>query len=231
MGVWIDEGLTWAKHLANVKTKVSQLLGILGRAKTVLRPGIIRSIYNGLVLPQLQYCLIVWGDFSGSRNKSIGKTLLKYQKQIVGMIAGKRGLYHADPLFSKHGMLKIEDLYNQQLRVHAWQCWNKHLPESQAAILHRVSETHGYSTRSADFGLSMSTGDKLSISYRVPKEWSGLPIEMREKKSLAAFKRQSKQQFLRQYGSFECGKNNCRVCLGWDNSENNDTSQGGLGAV
>ena len=146
-----------------------------------------------MVLPHLQYCLMVWGDFSGSRNKTVGKALLKYQKQFVGMIAGKRGKYHADPLFSKYGMLKIEDLYKQPLRIHAWQCWNKLLPESQAAILQRVSDTHSYSTRSAELGLSMSTGDKLSISYRVPKEWSILSAKLREKKSLAAFKRQSKQ--------------------------------------
>ena len=230
LGVWIDEGLKWSVHITNVKTKVSQLLGVLGRARAVLRPNVLRSIYNGLVLPHLQYCLMVWGDFSGGRNTTIGNTILKYQKQFAGMIAGKYGKYHADPLFSRFGMLKIEDLYKQQLRIHAWQCWNKLLPENQTAILHKVSDTHSYSTRSAELGFSLSTRDKHSISYRVPKEWSLLSAELKSKTSLAAFKRHSKQQFIRAYGSFACKQVDCRVCLGWENVESTETSQGGQGA-
>ena len=52
---------------------------------------------------------------------TLGGSLLRYQKRFAGLIAGKRGRYHADPLFAEHGMLKIGDLYRQQLWVHAWQ--------------------------------------------------------------------------------------------------------------
>ena len=46
--------------------------------------------------------------------------------------------YHADPILSEFGMLKVGDLYRQQLRVHAWHYWNGKLPENQAAMLGRV---------------------------------------------------------------------------------------------
>jgi hypothetical protein len=46
------------------------------------------------------------GDFRGDVNMVWDKTLLKPQKRFVCLIAGKRGLYHADPLFAKYGILK-----------------------------------------------------------------------------------------------------------------------------
>ena len=120
LGVWADEGLRWMGQIEQVRAKVGRLLGVLGRARSVLGGRALLSLYNGLVLPHLQYCLLVWGDFQGGRNVTLGGALLRYQKRFAGLVAGKRGQYHADPLFAQFSMLKIGDLYTQQLRVHAW---------------------------------------------------------------------------------------------------------------
>ena len=109
-------------------------------------------------------------------------------------------------------MLKVGDLYRQQLRVHAWRFWNRRLPQNQAAMLSRVSDGHGYGTRSAGAGLFVSTRDHRSVGYRVPKEWGSLGADLRELGSLGAFKRQSKAGFLATYGNFRCGVRGCYVC-------------------
>ena len=101
---------------------------------------------------------------------TLGGSLLRYQKRLAGLVAGRVGLFHADPLFARFGMLKVGDLYRQQLRVHAWRFWNGRLPGSQAAMLGRAGDVHGYSTRSARAGLYLSTRDHRSVGYRVPKE-------------------------------------------------------------
>ena len=125
--------------------------------------GSLLSLYNALVLPHLQYCLMVWGDFKGGRNLTVGGALLRYQKRFAGLVAGKRGRYHADPLLAQHGMLKVEDLYRQQLRVHAWRFWRGRLPENQAAMLGRIDGVHGYGTRAARGGaLSFDQGPWVS---------------------------------------------------------------------
>ena len=134
LGVWVDEKLRWTGHIEKVKTKISQLLGVLGRAKSVLNTESVRSLYNGLVLPHLQYCLINWGDFEESRNTTVAETFLRHQKKFARMIAGQEGRSHADPAFASLGILKVKDLYRQQLRTHAWQFWNNCLPESQSAM-------------------------------------------------------------------------------------------------
>ena len=171
LGVWVDGGLKWAGHIGQVKAKVGRLLGVLGRASAVLSRRSLLSLYNGLVLPHLQYCLMVWGDFQGSGNMTQGGALLRYQKRFAGLIEGRHGLYHADPLFARHGMLKVGDLYRQQIRVHAWRFWNGQLPENQAAMLGRVGDSHEQGTWRAKSGLAILTRDYWLVGYRVPKEW------------------------------------------------------------
>ena len=191
---------------------MGQLLGVLGRASSVLGGRSLLSLYNGLVLPHLQYCLMVWGDFKGARNATLGGSLLRYQKRFAGLVAGKRGRYHADPLLAESGMLKVGDLYRQQLRVHAWRFWNGRLPENQQAMLSRVSDVHGYGTRSARAGLHLSSRDHGSVGYRVPEEWATLDEDGRGVGSLVAFKRGSRAGFLGTYGAFVCVVRDCYVC-------------------
>jgi hypothetical protein len=151
-----------------VGTKVRQLLGVLGRVRADLDEHLLLSLYNSMVLPDLQYCLMMWGDFEAGRNKAYGEILLKLQKRFVGMIAGKGGRYHADPLFSGYGVLKLGDQYRQQLRLHAWKFCNSRLPDSQMATLRRMDGSHGYGTRSARSGLVVGSGDHKLVSNRVP---------------------------------------------------------------
>ena len=143
-----------------------------------------------------------------------GGSLLRYQKRFAGLVAGSVGRYHSDPLFAQHGMLKIGDLYRQQVRVHAWRFWNGLLPEGQAAMLSRVSDVHGYGTRSARAGLFVSTGECWSVGYRVPTEWATMTEEERWTRSLAAFKGGSQRGFLGEYGASVCDGVGRAVCGG-----------------
>ena len=137
--------------------------------------------------------------------------MLRYQKRFAGLVAGKWGRYHADPLFAQFSMLKVGDLYRQQLRVHAWRFWNGQLLQNQAAMLQRVGDVHGHATRAARAGLHVATGDHASVGYRVPKEWAGLTEEQRGVGSLAAFKRRSRAGFLWEYGLSVCEVTGCGV--------------------
>ena len=212
LGVWIDQELKWTDHINKVKTKVSQLLGVVGRVSTTLNGRSLKTLYNGIVLPHLQYCLIVWGDFVGGRNKTLAGSLLKYQKKFVGMMSGARGRYHSDPLFAENAILKVDDLYRQQLRMYAWKFWNGCLPKGQAAMFQRTTERHGYVTRSAETGIAIETRNQRSIKYRLPKEWSSILEKQRQCSSLNAFKKGSKRQLIEQYTAFECRDIGCMVC-------------------
>ena len=206
--------MKWNDHIERVRAKVGRLVGVLGRASQVLGGQLTHMLYNSLVLPHLQYCLTVWGDLEEGRNQTLGESLLKYQKRLVGMIAEQRGRYHADPLFAKYSILKVQDLYRQQLRILGWQFYNGLLPASQTAIFNKTSDVHSYSTRSAEKGIYFSSKDHRSIGYRVPKEWESIVKGTKEARSLNSFKRLSKDEFIKSYGLFNCSVGNCFVCVG-----------------
>jgi hypothetical protein len=130
-----------------------------------------------MVVSAMSCHVMVWGNSEADRNKGQGETLLKLQKRFLGIIAGKGGRYQADPLFAKYGILKMGDLYRQQLRIHAWKFHNGHLPDSQGAMLARVGESHSYGTQVACSGLVVSTGDRRLVFYGVPTEWGTLTEE------------------------------------------------------
>ena len=133
---------------------------------------------------------------------------------MLDLVAGRRGLYHSDPLFAQFGMLKVEDLYRQQLRVHAWRFWRGRLPPNQAAMLGRAGDVHGHATRAARSGLFVSTREHRAVGYRVPVEWGSLSEAQRGVPSLAAFRRGSRAGFLAGYASSVCAVSGCGVCAG-----------------
>ena len=169
-------------------------------------------LYNALVLPHLQYCLMIWGDFKESHNVTLGYSILRLQKRLVGIIVGESGKYHSEPLFAELGILKVEDLYRHQLRIHAWKFWNNKLPENQAGMMCKVSEVHGYNTRSAGTGIFLGVQDHRSMSYKIPKEWDTMTRSHREMLSLTGFKKKSKEGFISKYREFRCTVRNCYVC-------------------
>ena len=155
---------------------------------------------------------MAWGDFQGDGNGTLGAARVRQQKRFVGLIAGMRSRYHADPLFARFCILKVGNLYRQQVRVHAWRFWNNRLPAHQGAMFERVDQVHGYSTRGAGTGLYVSTRDHKSMGYKVPREWGALSPKLRGTGSLMAFKRNSRAGFLLEYQKFECGVRDCYVC-------------------
>ena len=137
------------------------------------------------------------------------------------MISGLKGKYHSDPIFSRLGILKINDLYRQQLRVHAWRFIRNKLPENQAVMLNKVSDVHRHNTRSSSMDLYISSQDHRSIGYRIPREWQSLPKELKDVNSLGGLKRKSKEGFISTYKSFSCVRQGCFVCASSESAGRN----------
>ena len=61
LGLYIDNNLTWNKHLDFLCKKLSQKLGILYRYSQILPKYTLRIIYNTLIQPDIDYAISVWG--------------------------------------------------------------------------------------------------------------------------------------------------------------------------
>lgn len=83
LGVIVNENKTWSEHIENIRSKVTQRLGILKRIKHLL-PMDIRIIYvNTMVLPIMEYACLVWGD---KNNKVVMDSLQTLQIKAARLV-------------------------------------------------------------------------------------------------------------------------------------------------
>ena len=73
LGFIIDENLTWKPHIEHVKSRVTNIVGIMYRLKGSLPKYSLRLLYTALLSPYLHYCvcLVVLAGVNQNRLKSI----------------------------------------------------------------------------------------------------------------------------------------------------------------
>ena len=72
LGLTIDKRLNWEHHINIVAKKISKINGIMNYIKHYVPKLCFKHIYNSLVLPHINYCILIW------RHKN--KRIFKLQK-------------------------------------------------------------------------------------------------------------------------------------------------------
>ena len=75
LGITLNENLKWNSHIDKMAMKVSKYIGILKKLKHYLQGYILKTLYDSLIMSQLNYGILAWG-FSIDR-------LTKLQKKAV----------------------------------------------------------------------------------------------------------------------------------------------------
>ena len=115
LGVIIDEKLTWSKHIAAVRIKMSRYMGIMYRIKRHLPLKVRLQLFHSFVQSHLNFCSLVWGFAS----KSLINSLFTKQKQGVRMLMQGYVNYfyrdgqmpaHTKDSFKEHEILTIHGI-------------------------------------------------------------------------------------------------------------------------
>ena len=77
--------------------------------QNILRSKIFLSLYDTLILPHINYCILSWGKGNDA--------ILLLQKRAVRAIASAGYRSHSEPLLKLYNLLKINDIYTQRLLV------------------------------------------------------------------------------------------------------------------
>ena len=64
LGVILDDKLKWTHHISYIKNKISKGMGIMLKARKVLKKKVLLQIYYSFVTPYLIYCLEIFGNAS-----------------------------------------------------------------------------------------------------------------------------------------------------------------------
>ena len=94
LGLQLSHTLKWNEQLSCVSLKISKITGLLHKLKSEYPNSILKSIYNTLILPNINYCIISWGY-------QIDKIFL-LQKRAIRNISKSNFRAHTEPLFKEH---------------------------------------------------------------------------------------------------------------------------------
>ena len=133
LGVIIDENLNWEKHITDLKRKLYYSLSTIKRIKDSIPEHLHKDLYYTLFESHLSYCLSVFGGISNSKIEKVQKV----QKSVIRILFGDTEAFkdkfktcartrtaeeqklgssfytkeHTKPLFEKHKILSIQNLY------------------------------------------------------------------------------------------------------------------------
>ena len=88
-------------------TKDLKITGLLHKLKSKYPTSILKSIYNTLILPNINYCILSWGS-------QIDKLFL-LQKRAIRNISKSNFMAHSEPSFKEHNLLKVHDIYHMAI--------------------------------------------------------------------------------------------------------------------
>jgi hypothetical protein len=107
LGLMITDNLTWKKHTEMIGSKISKVIGIIYRLRYFYPQRILLSIYNALIVPHFNYCLLSWG-------KSIN-SIEKLQKRAIRTMSFSNKMSHTEPIYKALELIKVTDLYQAKV--------------------------------------------------------------------------------------------------------------------
>ena len=60
LGLHLNSQLTWHTHIEEISKKISRVTGIIYKMQNILPSKILLSLYNTLILPHINYCILSW---------------------------------------------------------------------------------------------------------------------------------------------------------------------------
>ena len=133
LGVVIDDKLSWDAHITALRRKLGLAASTLYRIRDNVPEFLRRDLYHTLYESHLTYCISAWGGAPSSKTARIWTS----QKQCLRLLFGNKEAFldkfrtaartrpiqnqllgedfyrqeHTKPLFEKHGILTLKNLY------------------------------------------------------------------------------------------------------------------------
>ena len=154
LGVIIDENLTWKNHIDAISKTISRNIGVLTKLKHFVPENILYSLYCTLILPYINYGVLIWGNTC----KIYLDKIFELQKWAIRTISNSHYRSHKGPLFSKYNVLKLcTCTFKLNLGIFMYKHHTNQLPPIFSTYFTKHVQTHNYPTRNAqDYSINIT---------------------------------------------------------------------------
>ena len=141
LGLTLNENINWKNHIEKIAIKSSKIIGILNKLKYILPTQIKLLLYNTLLLPHINYCILSWG-YKCDR-------ITKIQKRAIRLINLSKYNAYTEPIFKQFKLLKVNHILQMQEFKFYHKFKNNTLPAYQQQQLKLLpnSSIHSHNTR------------------------------------------------------------------------------------
>ena len=183
----------------------------MNRLKRYLPQNILRILYNSLILPHIQYSILVWG-FKSSR-------IFKLQKRAVRLILCSKYNAHTEPLFKSLNLLKVEDIFKIKSLKFYYKYTKNTLPHYFDNMFTKTSNKHDHDTRQKSIQTlyqhsTKKTSSRQCIRHVLPDIINKAPpciVLKINTHSFKGFSNYMKKHIVNNYKE-DCEKENCYIC-------------------
>ena len=200
LGVYVDCKLSWKHHITTTCKTISRNIGVINKLKYVLPSSVLLMLYSSLILPYLNYGILVWGN----THQVLLDKLLLLQKKSMRIIFNLHPRTHTDDLFFHNKILKVKDLYLFHLGQLMFNFKTKNLPKIFDQTFNRNDLFHNYPTRRSNeyhLPLFRTILAQNTFVYTGPNYWNNLDNNLKNITSIHSFKNKLKQLLLQPYNA------------------------------
>ena len=188
LGLFIDEHLSWTKHIEEISKKISSAIGALKRIRPFISENTALQIYQALILPHFDYCSLVWEELS----VTLSDKLQKLQNRAARVIT--RSSYDTSASILPN-RLDWDNLSTRRKKLKATLMLKiiKGLSPAYLQDLFSIRSTP-YNLRDSEIKLNLpkprTNHCKRALGYSGALLWNSLPVNLRKSDSLGYFKRE-----------------------------------------
>ena len=182
----------------------------MNKLKYVLSQNILLTLYNALIGPHLNYCILAWGFDS--------KRLHKMQKRAIRIIERSPYYSHSEPIFKKYNLFMVKDVFHLQKLKLYYKLSNRNLPiyfNDFSFIQNNQLHTHNTRTRNNVRQIKFNHEfRKKCIWYEVMQIINTTPSIIKDKvqsHSFSGYCNYIKIHMLNTYSEI-CHRRNCYSC-------------------
>jgi hypothetical protein len=198
LGVIIDENLTWKNHIDAISKTLSRNVGMMTKLKHFVPERILYSLYCTLIMPYINYGILIWGN----TNKLYLDKILKLQKRAIRTVSNSNYRSHTGPLFSKYNVLNVNDTFKLNIGIFMYKHHTDQLPNIFSTYFIKHSQNHNYPTRNAqDYCINNNkkTFTDRAIRNCGPMFWNSLNKNTKQCVTTKQFKNSLKTTLILEY--------------------------------
>ena len=124
LGLILQSNMSWSMHTNHISLKVSKAIGIIYRLKDVYPLLVLQTLYNTLIRPYFNYCILAWGTTINNDNR-----LHLLQKKVLGLISNSNYIAHTEPIYKNLRLLKLTDMFPIAVWKFYYKLMNNQQPE------------------------------------------------------------------------------------------------------